>query len=239
MYGFSPDLGCSGILTLLYYGGYLTMTVRAICHCKSPRLTRAKSSGGLKIPNLEVLADWSLWITDTEPAGTNIFSLCVKGPVSAFETKWPIFMQSTLYPKLVAKQRGAESRKTPERVYHVYLLGLLHGLRNHGWVTNVEEPAGLGYLDIRIFSKAKRTGVLIELKSSVTSEQLDGDADNALRQIIDKNYRSKLTYDGAQCIREYGIACFHLESKVKGRYMVRSGDSWLERPDPATCEGGD
>jgi hypothetical protein len=188
MEGFSPDLNCSGILTLLYYGGYLTVTVSVICYCKSLGLTRAKSSGGLIIPNLEVLADWSLWITDTEPAGKNIFSLCVKGPVSTFETKWPIFMQSTLHPNLVAKQRGVESHKTLEWIYHVYLLGLLHGLRNDGWVTNVEEPSGLEYVDIRLFSEAKGIGVLIKLKSSTKSEQLDGDADKALCQIIDKNY---------------------------------------------------
>jgi hypothetical protein len=98
-------------------------------------------------------------------------------------------------------------------------------LRNDGWVTNVEEPSGLGYVDIRLFSEVKGIGVPIELKSSTKSEQLDGDADKALRQIIDKNYRSKLAFDGAQCIQEYGIACFHLESKVKGWYMVRSGSS--------------
>lgn len=102
----------------------------------------------------------------------NIFDLCAQGPVGDFAAQWPPFMQATLDPKTVGKQRGAKSQKTPERIYHVYLLGLLHGLRRQGWQVHLQARAGSGYVDIRLVSQTLRTAVLIELKSSEKHEWL-------------------------------------------------------------------
>jgi len=196
-----------------------------------------KESGKLKIPNKEVLHGWSEWITSESPvAGARtdkIFSCCVNGPVNAFINQWPPFMEAALHSKLVAKNRGASSRKTPERLYHVFLLGILYGIR--GWEVNVESPAGLGFVDIRITSTHRRSAVLIELKSSEAPNSLEKDADRALQQIITKNYRNIDQLHGIRHIREYGIASYHLESLVKGRYLERAGcnSGWVERDDPA------
>jgi hypothetical protein len=130
-------------------------------------------------------------------------------------------------PKTVGKQRGAKSPKTPERIYHVYLLGLLHGLRRQGWQVHLEARAGSGYVDIRLVSQSLRTAVLIELKSSEKHEWLAKDVDDALIQIVTRNYRNHYR------IREYGMANFHLQSVVKGRYMIRTREGWAERDDPA------
>ena len=42
---------------------------------------------------------------------------------------------------------------------------------------------------------------------------METDADKGFEQIVDKNYRN---WYGLRTLREYGLACFHLES---GRYL--------------------
>ena len=66
-------------------------------------------------------------------------------------------MQQHLDPKTVGKVRGTVSLKTPERIYQVYFLGLMHVLRPKGWEVSIEPRAGGGYLDIRLVSR-KRGG---------------------------------------------------------------------------------
>jgi PD-(D/E)XK nuclease superfamily len=198
-------------------------------------LIQVKASGTMKIPNAEVLSDWSSWVTggnsNLEPE--NIFMTCVNGPVSAFATLWPTFMQATLGPKLIAKETRVKSKKTLERLYQVYLLGVLHGLRSHGWEVHVELHTGSGYTNICLISRKQRAAALIELKSSESGQQLERDADRALEQIVTKNYQNQYSLSGVDCIREYGMANFHLESIVKGRYLAWLGNSWQETDDPA------
>jgi hypothetical protein len=112
----------------------------------------------------------------------------VDGHVSTFEERWPIFMQQQLDPKTVAKVQGAVSLKTPENIYQVYFLGLMHCLRPKGSEVSIEPRAGGGYLDIRLILRKKGRAVLIELKSSDKLEYIERDASKALKQIIDKNY---------------------------------------------------
>ena len=99
---------------------------------------------------------------------------CVDGPVSNFTAKWPNFMQQQLDPKLVGKERGAVSRKTPERIYHIMFWGLMQSLRAKGWEVSIEPRAGGGYIDIRLRHRRKRMAVLIELKSSESKETWRG-----------------------------------------------------------------
>jgi|SRR5712675_2084738 len=196
-----------------------------------------KESGKLKIPNKEVLHGWSEWIT-SPVAGAHtdkIFSCCVNGPVTAFVNQWPAFMEAALHSKLVAKNCGASSRKTPERLYRILLLGVLYSIC--GWEVNVESPAGLGFINIRITSTQRRATVLIKLKSSGQAQSLERDADEALERIVTQNCRIKDQLYGVDHIREYGIASYRLESVVKGRYLVRAGFNWVERDDPAVVGG--
>jgi hypothetical protein len=114
---------------------------------------QGKASGKFKIPNAEVMADWSMWITGGNLGPENIFMTCVNGPTTLFAERWPLFMQATLHPKLVAKERGAISKKTPERLYHIYLVGALQSLRPYGWELEPECRTGLGYILIRLQKK--------------------------------------------------------------------------------------
>jgi len=205
-------------LTLLYYAGYLTMT----------------PTGRFKVPNREVMVDWARWIIGRDGSYTDILDICVEGHVSTFAERWPIFMQQHLDPKTVGKVRGAVSLKTPERIYQVYFLGLMHVLRPKGWEVSIEPQAGGGYLDIRLVSRKRGSAVLIELKSSDKLEHIEMDASKALKQIVDQNYRNQEGLPNICILREYGIASYHLASCVEGRYLELNAQSrWVEKDDPA------
>jgi hypothetical protein len=196
-------------------------------------LISVKPTGQFKIPNREVMMDWARWITGGVEFYTDIFDVCVEGHVSTFEERWPIFMQQHLDPKTTAKVRGAVSLETPESIYHVYFLGLMHFLLPKGWEVSIEPRAGGGYINIRLISRKKGSAVLIELKSSEKPEHIERDASKALKQIVDKNYRNQ-GLPNIRILREYGIASYYLDSCVKGRYLELDAQSrWVEKDDPA------
>ena len=158
----------------------------------------------------------------------------MEGPVRDFTLKWPNFMQQHLDPKLVSKVRGAISNKTPEGIYHVFFLGLILSTSAKGWEVSIEPRTGGGFVDIRLCHRRKHTAVLIELRSSEKRENMERDANKALNQIVEKNYRNPEGLLNIRTLREYGIASFRLDSYVKGRYLELDGQNqWVEKDDPA------
>jgi hypothetical protein len=223
-----------GTLTLLYYAGYLTMTVHYFQAMIISILISVKPTGRFKIPNQEVMTDWARWITDGVESYTDILNICVEGHVSTFEERWLIFMQQHLDLKIVTKVQGAVSLKTPESIYQVYFLGLLHFLRPKGWEVTIEPRDGDGYINICLISRKKGSAVLIELKSSKKPKYIERDASKALKQIVDRNYRNQEGLANIHILREYGIASYHLASCVEGRYLELDTQSrWVEKDDPA------
>jgi hypothetical protein len=205
-----------------------------------PVLIFVKAEGDrFKIPNREVMDDWAQWIVETVGddlgASRGIADDCTKGPVNIFQQRWPDFMQHHLSSRTVAKDRGAKSRKTPERIYQVFLFALMLSLRVKGWEVSIEESAGEGYVDVRLVSKKTKTAVLIELKSSEKVDHIQKDAKAGLEQIETKNYRNSEGLQGVHFLREYGIGCYHLKSHVEGRYLeLDTQRRWVERNDPGT-----
>ena len=140
-----------------------------------------------------------------------------------------------LCPESVAKDRGAKSRKTPERIYQVFLFALMLCLQGQGWEVTIEELAGEGYGDVRLVSKETKTAVLIEIKSSKMAAHIKKDAKVALDQIEEKNYRNSEGLQGVRILREYGIGCYHLKPHVEGRYLeLDTQRRWVEGADPST-----
>ena len=209
------------------------MTVRLFQTMINSVLISVKPTGQFKIPNREVMADWAKWITDGVESYTDILEVCVDGHVSIVAERWPIFVQQHLDPKTVAKTRGAVNFKTPERIYQVYFLGLMHYLSPKGWEVSIEPRVGGGCIDIRFVSREKGRAVLIGLKSSEKPEHIERDAIKALDRIVDKNYRNQ-GLPNIGILREYGIASYHLASVVKGRYLELDVQRrWVEKDDPA------
>ena len=229
---YSLTLSQDATLTLLYYAGYLTMTVCYFYPMVLSILISVKSNGQFKIPNAEVMTDWARWIIGDVKSG-NILETCVEGPVSDFATKWPNFMRQQLDPKLVGKARGAISRKTLERIYHILFWGLMQSLKTKGWEVSIEPRAGSGDVDIRLRHKRKGMAVLIELKSSEKPESMERDAKKAPQQIEEKNHRNSEGLRDIRTLREYGITGCHVDSYVEGRYFELDGQNqWVEKYDP-------
>lgn len=128
-------------------------------------------------------------------------------------------MQQTLDPKLVAKDQHADSHKTLERFYHVFVLGLMQTLGAKGWEVSADARTGDGSVDLCLLHKRKLKAVPIELKSSEKEGDIQRDANKALEQILHNNHRNPEGLPTNCTLREYGIATFHLSSYVKGRYL--------------------
>ncbi len=144
-------------------------------------------------------------------------------------------MQQQLDSKLVSKAQGAVGGKTLERIYLVLFWSLVQSLREKGWEVSIEPRAGAGYVDIRLHHRRKRMAVLIELKSSEKKEDMERDANKALEQIEEKNYRNSEGLLNIHILREYGIAGFHLGSYVEGRYLeLDDQNQWVEKDDPVS-----
>ena len=227
----SSTLGHDETLTLLYYGGYLTMTVCYFYPIVLSILISAKDNGRFRIPNQEVMTDWARWIIRKIESPGDILKACVEGPVSDFEAKWPDFMQQLLRPKLAINDRRANilSRKTPENVYRVFFIALMQSLGAEGSEVSVEARTGRGYVVLCLLHKRKRQAVLIELKPSEKEGDMEMDANKALEQIADPEGPPNINI-----LRGYGMAVCHLNSFVKGRYLeLDDQNQWVEKADPA------
>jgi len=133
--------------------------------------------------------------------------------------KWPNFMQQQLDPKLVGKARGAVSRKTPERIYHVLFWDLMQSLRVKGWEVSIEPRAGGGHIDICLRHRRKRMAVLIKLKSSEKQEDMERDANKALKQ------KKKRTIEIRKVFRIFALF-ENMVSLAFNSVRMSKGDAW-------------
>jgi len=77
---------------------------------------------------------------------------------------------------------------TPEQVYHVFILGLVVGLRDQ-YIIQSNKESGLGRFDVTFIPKDnKKSGILLEFKTSASVDLLLDKAREALDQIKDKQY---------------------------------------------------
>ena len=78
-------------------------------------------------------------------------------------------------------------KNTSEQVFHVFILGLIVGLRDH-YIIQSNHEAGLGRSDVMMIPKNKQMqGIILEFKTGDVSELLRK-AEEALQQIKDKKY---------------------------------------------------
>lgn len=103
-------------------------------------------------------------------------------------------------------QRGIQS----QRFYHGFVLGLIVELANQYRITSNRE-SGLGRYDIMLEPLDKsKIAYVIEFKvfKSKTEKNLEETAQNALDQIVEKNYDAELIAKGVvkDNIRHFGFA---------------------------------
>ena len=94
----------------------------------------------------------------------------------------------------------------PESFYHGLVLGLSVLMEGEYRVESNRE-SGYGRFDLAFFPlKADAPGVILELKSAKSEEELEEKAKEALRQIGEKAYGAELSRQGVKDVWKYGIA---------------------------------
>ena len=118
----------------------------------------------------------------------------------------------TEYMKKTISIRDTFAQKpTKENFYHGLLLGILGFKENWSVISNRESGDGFGDILIRI--EDEDVGIVIEVKYA-DDENLQGECEKALQQIIDIRYTEALEQEGIHTIIKYGIACYRKKCKV-------------------------
>ena len=102
-----------------------------------------------------------------------------------------------------------------ESFYHGFLLGMT-ALFVPEYVVESNRESGYGRFDIAIFPKdTDKAGVLMEFKAADSEAQLEDKADEALRQIEEKQYGTEFEKRGISKVWKYGIAFCGKQVHVK------------------------
>ncbi len=92
-----------------------------------------------------------------------------------------------------------------EYYYHGMMAGLLTGIKGYTIRSNREGGKGRSDLLVKPIRRS-REAFVIEFKVTKDFEELDQKADEAIQQIIDRQYETELRNDGYKYISYYGIA---------------------------------
>ena len=74
------------------------------------------------------------------------------------------------------------------------------------YISSNNKETGAGYSDIFVEINGENIGIIIEIKYS-ENEDLEGKCREALRQIEEKDYASRMRIDGIRTVLKYGVAC--------------------------------
>ncbi len=113
--------------------------------------------------------------------------------------------------------------KTSEQIFHVFILGLVVGLRDY-YIIRSNQESGLGRFDVVFIPKDKqRKGILLEFKTSVTVNLLLEKAGEALEQIKDKRYMEIFKQHGVDSVLALGLAFCGKQVELVYEYIGISG----------------
>ena len=162
----------------------------------------------LAIPNLEIrelfvtqIREWFNEVSKQDTSKLNKF--CEAFPQKDIETIESLFNEYLW--NTISIRDTAIAKEKKENFYHGILLGLLGYKEN--WYIKSNAESGEGYSDILIEIPETRTGIVIEMKYAENG-YFDTACKEALKQIQEKKYETKLKEDGMKQIIKYGIACY-------------------------------
>jgi hypothetical protein len=196
------DKSIDNLWSVLFTTGYLTLKSRMDAdNCE------------LVIPNLEIrelfVKEIKGWFNESARRdNATISSFCEafpQGDAELVETQLNRYLWNSISIRDTAVRNGLK-----ENFYHGLLLGILQYEEN--WVIRSNSEAGTGYGDILI-ETPDRVGVVIELKYASDSN-LESHCTEALNQIEQMQYASRLTDDGMERIVKYGIAFYKKQCRV-------------------------
>ncbi|PCI37443.1 MAG: hypothetical protein COB50_03760 [Thiotrichales bacterium] len=197
-----PDLHIKqeALWNLLLFTGYLTVGKKL-----DGEEYGFKEYFELVIPNNEILSihqeiltDWFVDAIDSNTHREWVYSL-LHGDLEKFQAVLQEYIMTT----------GSYfdfSKNTPEKIYHVFILGLIVGLTDKFHIESNREAGG-GRADVILLPKQKsQAGFVIEFKTAQTESDLENAAKNAITQIKEKNYLARFDKNITNKVYLVGIA---------------------------------
>ncbi|OUO45667.1 AAA family ATPase [Megasphaera sp. An286] len=185
----------SALYTLLLTTGYLTI------ESVSPTTYNRYS---LRIPNEEIKQVYSQEILNTIAVGADrntfdtLFDALFSGQEKDFEDR---------LQQILLRFASTYDTANKESFYHGFMLGISALFLDKQYIVESNKESGYGRFDIAIFPKdTQKAGVILEFKAADRTESLEKQADEALRQIQDRQYEVEFAKRGIASVWKYGIA---------------------------------
>lgn len=185
----------SALYTLLLTTGYLTI------ESVSPTTYNRYS---LRIPNEEIKQVYSQEILNTIAVGAdrNTFDTLFDALFSGQEREFEDQLQ-----QILLRFASTYDTANKESFYHGFMLGISALFLDKQYIVESNRESGYGRFDIAIFPKdTQKAGVILEFKAADRTESLEKQADEALRQIQDRQYEVEFAKQEIVSVWKYGIA---------------------------------
>lgn len=185
----------SALYTLLLTTGYLTI------ESVSPTTYNRYS---LRIPNEEIKQVYSQEILNTIAVGAdrNTFDTLFDALFSGQEREFEDQLQ-----QILLRFASTYDTANKESFYHGFMLGISALFLDKQYIVESNRESGYGRFDIAIFPKdTQKAGVILEFKAADRTESLEKQADEALRQIQDRQYEVEFAKREIASVWKYGVA---------------------------------
>lgn len=169
----------------------------------------------LKIPNEEIRTVYKKqireWFNTTIQEDTNSLNKLWNDFKNSNCEGIEVFLNKTLDNTIsIFDTKSHDGKK--EYAYHMFLTGVLSTNRN--WIVKSNLESGDGFADLIIETDNYNSGIVVEIKHSLTYEGMNDSCLEAINQIRDKRYDTYLRNEGRNDILIYGIAFCKKRCKV-------------------------
>ena len=189
------------IWQLFLYSGYLTKAD------EQTEITESGNTYNLKIPNREIRSYFGNMFLNrffgTEVKTNTLIKALENGDIKKFE--------KTLGEIMINMLSHFDLDSEMEKIYQVFMIGLVGFLMGRYEIISNNE-SGYGRYDLAMIPiKSNEKAYLMEFKISKTEKGMSAKAEEALKQIDEKKYDTRLKARGIKNILKIGIA-FHGKS---------------------------
>ena len=195
------------IWQLFLYSGYLTKSD------EQKERTESKNTYNLKIPNREIRSYFGdLFLNrffGTEVKTNILIKALENGDIKKFE--------KTLGEIMINMLSHFDLDSEMEKIYQVFMIGLVGFLMGRYEIISNNE-SGYGRYDLAMIPiKSNEKAYLMEFKISKTEKGMSAKAQEALKQIDEKKYDTRLKARGIKNILKIGIAFYGKSVKVASK----------------------
>ena len=202
------------IWQLFLYSGYLTKSEEQIKRKEFSEQGYFINTYNLKIPNREIRSYFGNMFIN------RFFGTEVKTDIliKALENGDIVKFEKTLGEIMINMLSHFDLDKEMEKIYQVFMIGLVGFLMGRYEIISNNE-SGCGRYDLAMIPvRSNEKAYLMEFKISKTEKEMSLKAEEALRQIDEKKYDTRLKARGIKNILKLGIAFHGKNVKVSSKY---------------------